>query len=339
MVMHRHFSKGEPYKMSDTVTLNSDQQNAVVRKTVQAFMQSVGVLKDDRVIQAFSGSSDLPQLTKDVFNVTQAVPEFDTLWQPSFRGVPLRRGQLDWEIADVSAGMTFELIPEGGKVKIYGITGSKVSVGINKYGMGIGITWEMVEGRKLYKFVDLMMQVRARLNNLWANTHYGLLATAALSAAVAWSGAATDPIVERDIATINTGYLTIGAAVKDKGYGDVANVPMLLYASPLLKARIMQAFRATSSDIVSGRVAFATGSTAGQVIEYNVVPYFTYNSNIPANKAVLVLPGQKIQNSVYLQELGLSEQDIQTLSDIRTYWTAYGAVVADTDQTAELAFA
>jgi len=323
------------------IVLNRKQQAMVLHKAIQSFMQSVGQqTPEGKIIQAFTGSSDLPILTKDVFNVTQTVPEFDTLWQASFRGVPLRRGQLSWEIADVSAGFTFDLVPEGGKCNFYSISGTKTDAKIQKYGMGIGITWEMIEGRKLYAFVDLMMQVRAKLNTLWADTHYGLLATAAATNAVAWQGGATDPILSRDIKTINVGYTTIGLATKDSGYGDVANAPMLLYASPLLKDRLMQAFRATSNDIVSGRTVGAATTTAdGVIVEYNVIPRFSWNGNIPANKAIMVLPGNKIQNSVYLRELGLSERDIETLSELRTYWTAFGAIVADADQTAELAFA
>ena len=321
------------------IVLNRKEQGIVMHKAIQCFMQSVAIKdKNDKIIQAFAGSSDLPVLTKDVFNVTQVMPIFDTFWQESFKGIPLRKGQLEWEIVDVQAGFTFSLIPEGGKVKFYGISGEKTSVKIAKYGMGTEITWETIEGRKLYAFVDMLGQVRARLNNLWADTHYGLLATASLSALVTWQGTATDPIVERDTATINKGYETIGNACKAKGYGDTANAPMILYASPLLKARIMQAFRATSVDIIRGRQAGAGSSKAGQIIEYNVMPRFTWNSNIVTNKAILVLPGNKIQNSVYLRELGLSEKDIETLSELRTYWTAFGAVVGDTDQTAELSF-
>lgn len=341
LLVHMRENPEEDYVLDKkkNIVLNRKQQGAVLQKAIQAFMQSVAVKdQDGKIIQAFSGSSDLPVLTKDVFNVTQEVPNFDTLWQASYRGVPLRRGQLSWEIADVSAGFSFELIPEGGKVKFHSISGATADAKIAKYGMGIGVTWEMIEGRKLYAFVDLLMQTRAALNILWADTHYGLLATAAATVPVAWQGAATDPIIDRDIATINVGYTTIGDATKDKGYGDTANMPMLLYASPLLKARLMQAFRATSSDIVSGRRDGAASSVAGQVVEYAVTPRFSWNTNIPADKAIMVLPGNKIQNSVYLRELGLSERDIETLSELRTYWTAFGAIVGDADQTAELAF-
>jgi hypothetical protein len=341
LYLHMNDNPDDDYVLNKKkgIVLNRKEQGTVLQKAIQAFMQQVAVQDEQgKIIQAFGGSSDLPVLTKDVFTVTQAMPVFDTFWQESFKGIPLKKGQLEWEIADVAAGFTFDLIPEGHKVRFYGISGDTTSARIQVYGMGIGITWQMREGRKLYKFVDLMGQVRAKLNTLWADTHYGLLATAALSAPVTWQGVVTDPIVERDIATINKGYETIGNACKAKGYGDTANAPMIIYTSPLLKARLMQAYRATSSDIIKGRVAGASSSVAGQVIEYNVTPRFTWNSNIPANKAVMVLPGNKNQNSVYLRELGLSEQDIETLSELRTYWTAFGAIVADTDQIAELAF-
>ena len=339
LVCHMNEQPDEPYTINDSVSLNRKQQARLLRKSVQAFIHSeAGSIEDGKkIIQAFSGSSDLPQLTKDVFNVVNTVPNFDTLWQPSFRGVQLRRGQLDWEIADVAMGLTFELIPEGDKCKFYSVSGNKVIVGIEKYAAGIGVTWEMIEGRKLYQFIDQMNQVRSRLFLLWANIHYGLLATAALVAPLAWQGAATDPTMARDIATLNIGYTTIGNAVKDKGYGDSANVEMLLYVSPLLKARIMQAMRATTADVVP-RVTTLGSAIDGQTVEFNVTPKFTWNANIPANKGVLVLPGNKIQNAAYMQELSLSEKDISTLSEMRSYWSAFGATIADTTQTAELSF-
>jgi hypothetical protein len=40
-----------------------------------------------------------------------------------------------------------------------------------------------------------------------------------------------------------------------------------------------------------------------------------------------------------MRELGLSKQEIESLNELRTYWTAFGAVVADKDQVYELAFA
>ena len=315
------------------VVLNYRQQGTLLNRSIQAFMQGVGSKEGERTIQAFEGSAELPVLTKDVFNVTQAVPVFDLAWQAAFQGIQLQKGELSWEIADVSSGITFRLIPEFDKVDFYSLSGEKEVVPVQKYGAGLGLTWEVMEGRKLYQFVDQMLQARARLYELWANTHYALLDAAGALNIIAWQGAATDPVVDRDIATINLAYETLGNACKAKGYGDMANAPMLLYALPSRKARIMQALRATSVDMIRGRhSAVATGAFAGQTVEYNITPYFTWNANIVAATPVLVLPGNKIQNSMYMQEMGLSERDIESLIELRTYWTAFGATVADTDQ-------
>jgi len=332
LVVHMRENPGTDYVFDSkkNISLKPMQQGSVLRKSIQSFIQSSGMVSGDKVIQAFSSSADLPQLTKDMFNVTQAVPEFDTLWQQAYKGIQLKKGQLSWEVADVADGLTFSLVPEGGKAKIFGVSGTKSTVSIEKYGAGIGVTWEMVEGRKLYQFIDQMNAVRTKLNELWADIHYGLLGTAGLSNTIAYGSGTTT--LEKDINTINTGYTTISGDTKDKGYGDVANAAMVLYFAPTLKARIMQALRATNSDIVKG------GTNGAGRVEFNVLPATTWNSAIATDKALMVLPGNKIQNSIYMQELGLNERDIMTLSDIKTYWSAFGAVVADGKQVALLSF-
>ena len=311
------------------IVLNPKQQLGVMRKSIQAFIHGLGDEKTK--IQAFSGSSDLPELTKDVFTVTNTVNNFDIHWQNAFRGVRLGKGELSWEIADVATGLAFEEIPEGGKIKYESVSGNKVIASILKYGTGLGLTWEIIEGRKLYAFINKLEQLRAKLYDIWGTIHYGLLATAAALNAVAWQGSGTN--LERDIETINYAANLLADANKDKGYGDTANARLIMFVSPKLRARMNAAFRATSAQLAQG------GTANGEVIDFNIDIYYTYTSQIAANKSLLVLPGQKIQNSVYLRELGLTRQEIESLSQLMTWWTAFGAVVADTDQCYQLSFA
>ncbi len=311
------------------IMLNRKQQGAVMRKSIQAFIHGVAMpLSKDRKIQAFTGSSDLVQLTKDVFNVTQAVPNFDLNWQQAFKGVPLKKGQLSWEICDVNSGQNFELIPEGGKIQFGSIEGTKEIVDIQKYGMGIGVTWETIEGRKLYKFWDQLTDTRAKLYGLWADVHYGLLATAATANQVSHQAGTTT--LDKDIATLNKGAQDIGEANKDKGYGDTANARFLFYATPKLRTRINQALRVTTSESVN---------KDGQIVDAQIDPYYTYNSQIPANKGLLILPMNKIQNSVYLREKSFSKEQMESMNQLKAYWTAFGAAIGDNDQCYELAFA
>lgn len=309
-----------------------DQEKAL-QKSIQAFMHAPVAGSATRPIQAFAGSSDLPEMTKDVFNVNMQTPNFDLLWAECFRGVNLMKGQLSWEIATVDTGIAFKLIPEGAKVEYADIAGDKVTVSIQKYGAGLGVTWETVEGRKLYKFVQVMEDARAKLYQLWADIHYGLIAAAGVTNQIAWQGVGTDRTIDRDIATINKGCADLGEGVKDSGYGDTANARFLLYVSPRLRGRMTAAMAATSA-LMAG-----SGAGAGTVVDFNVDVKTSWNAAVPSNKGLLVLPGNKIQNSVYLREMGLSRMEQESLNELRTYWTAFGAVVADTDQVYELAFA
>lgn len=106
--------------------LSSYDMSRAVNKAIQAFMLPYQEI-DSKKIQAFSGSSDLPPLTRDVFNVTMQTPNFDLLWQESFKGVELTQDQLDWEIATVDTGLTFKIIPEGGKIEFSDIGGEVVT--------------------------------------------------------------------------------------------------------------------------------------------------------------------------------------------------------------------
>ena len=333
VVQHRREHPGEAYTKFKSGPLNANEQDVFIRRALQAFIHGVADINSTGLVsvQAFAGSSDLPKLTKDVFDVTTKVDNFDLAWQDSFKGIPLRKGQLSWEITDVEQAITFKQIPEGGKVEFGSFTGDKVTASVHKYGAGVGMTWEIIEGNKLYAFVERLEVTRAKLYGLWADVHYGLLNAGAAQNTVSWQGTSTDKQIDRDIATLNQAAYTIGNACKNKGYGDTANAPMLLYISPQYKARINAALKTGQSDIV---VSGGKGVSVNWPIEVR----YTFNSKIAANKGVLVLPGHKIQNAVYLRELGLSKQEIDSLNELRTYWTAFGAVVADDEQCAQLSF-
>ncbi len=303
------------------------QQTRIFRKAIQAFIHKVATGTKEKAIQAFSGSTDVTKLTKDVFNVTGATPNYDLGWQRVFRGIRLMKGQLNWEIADVAEYSEFELTPEGAKCKIGSASGSSIIVGIKKYSKGIGFTWEMMEGRQLYRFIEQLLGLRDKLYLLWANIHYGLLGVAAATNPISWQAGTNN--IDRDIATINLAAATITSATKDKGYGDTAQAQLVMYVSPLLRDRMDAALKATRQELVMG------GAKQSAPVSWLVDVVYTYNSNIPVNKFVMVLPGNKIQNAVYMQELGLTETSIETLSKINTYWTAFGAIVADNDQCAE----
>jgi hypothetical protein len=325
-------TSGLPYTKFEK-PLNPQQQELYLSKSIQCFMHGLADVETGGQvkIQAFGGSSDLPAITKDVFDVTVKVDSYDLGWQKAFKGIQLQEGQLEWEIDDAEQIITFEEILEGGKIQYGEFTGSVAYGKIKKYGAGLAITWELLHGKKLYKFVDRMEITRAKLYEKWANVHYGMLNTAAAAHAITWQGDVADSQLVRDIATLNHAAYTMANLLKNKGYGDMANAPMILYISPKYRARINAAIKATQADVIR-----AGGD--GDIVDWPIEPVFTFDSRITADKGDLVLPGHKIQNSVYLRELGLARQEIESLAELRTYWSAFGATVADTEQCSQLSW-
>ena len=358
LVEHSSKHPWKTFKMKDdegnTIELDSELQNSVIHRTVQNYIHDSATILEEEIperkssatekktIQAFAGTPDLPVLTKDVFNVSTWAPEFDTYWQEAFRTVELMQGELSWEIGAASSPIVMDIVPEGGEAKIYKFEGVLTQAEVFLRGAGLGFTWQVMHNRKIMRFIDNMERVRAAYYKTWADAHYGLLATAAKTAVsgatgstasqqVTWqnpTGNTQMRVVDRDIATIDAGYYAIGEAVKDKDYSsEVANTEMLLYASPRLRGRINNAIRQQMNP------------EAQSILNSMIRPIYTFTSKIDANTALLVLPGNKIQNAVYLQELGMSERKPLTLDTIYTYWTAFGAIVADSDQCALLNFA
>ena len=321
-----------PWKTSGgkELMLDAREQRSLLRMSIQAFIHGHGLELDNKKrIQAFSGSSDLPEITTNVWNAQQDQPDYDIFWSEAFRSIPLKKGQLKWTVANVSSGSAFELIPEGGKVKLFGISGAQFTVPIAKYGMGTGVTWELMEGRELYLFWDALMDTKAKLYDNWADTHYGLLATAGATNQITYQGDAADGQLSRDIQTLNYGLNSISKANKDKSFGAPTAMKFKLYPDPDLEERIEAAFKWSGGNQATTQV-----TTAPTVKKRSVSRFYSYNSNITASTALLVIPGGKIQNAVYMKDKSLSKDEIESLNQVKTYWTAYGAIVGDNDQVA-----
>lgn len=332
MVCHTVEKPNEDFEIKGHV-LNPIETRVVVGKQIQAFLMESSSIVGKKKIQAFGVSTDISEITTSVWNATQEEENFDLNWSMAFRTIPVRKGQLEWTIGNVSSGVAFKLLEEGEKVDFYGISGTKQTVTIDLYGAGLILTWRTIEGRDLATFYQNLVDFRAKRQKLYADTHYGLLATAGALNAVAWQGVSTDSQVSRDIATINKARSDMAVALKDKGYGDTANARYLLYYNDNMRERIAAAMRVTSAALVAG------GANQGaQEMYANIRPFSTLNTNISATTAIMVLPGQKIQNSMYMQEKVFERQDGDSMNYLKSSFTAFGAAVGDSDQCSTLSF-
>jgi hypothetical protein len=294
---------------------------------LQAFLKKPKKIYD-KAIQAVGVSTDFEIITKESFNVTIESDNFDMGWEQAFRQVPLGKNQDSWEIYNVSNSLTFYKVEEGQRLECAGLVGTKASAYVDYYGGAIGWTDKMIRFRKVPAMIDMAGIFRNKFWTNKANNHYALLATAAALNTIAYQGVAADGQLRRDVQTLNFGAFTLGDVNKDKGYGDMANAPLILYANPFDEDRIEAAFRATTSDAARGGL-----NIGQQLTRRRIKRIYTYNSNIVAGTPILVLPGQKMQKADAMTPTVFTQDvDVLTLNRVQAVWAIYGAIVGDSDQ-------
>jgi hypothetical protein len=312
---------------------------AQVVSTLQAFVNKPRTLVKKKIqamrkqIQAVAVSTDFQILTKDAFNVTVEEDNFDLGYEPAFRQVTLGRGQDTWEIYNVVNGIHFFKVEEGQRIQVDEISGSLVRAAVDYYGGALGYTDRMIRYRKIPAMLDRAMLFR---NKFWSNkadNHYLLLATAGAIAGqtTALQGAAADGSLRRNVKTINKAAFDLTDRLKDKGYGDMATAPLLMYANPFDEDAIEAAFRITTN--AQGGAA----NSGEQITRRRIRRIYTYNSNIVSGSPLLVLPGQKIQKADAMQPTTFTApKDPLTLNELQAVWAIYGAIVADSEQVQKL---
>jgi len=277
-------------------------------------------------LQAFGTSADFDDLLRGAFNVTTESLNYDMFWQEAFRKVEVGANRNFWQIYTVASGLAFQKVPEGGRVQVDKLTGDKVQVFVEKYGGALGWTDEMIRFREVAAINDKALEFANKFYSYQADQFYTLLAAASALNITAYQGVVADGELQRDIQTINQAIYDISDANKDKGYGDAANAPLVIYANLLDQRRIEPAFQVSANSLA------AAGRT-GQSIMRNVRRYYTMNTAIVSGAPVLVMPGQKIQWAEVLPPTTFTDKvDILTLNMAQSVWSYYGGAVGDTDQ-------
>jgi hypothetical protein len=313
---------------------NDEKASAKCKVGLQAFMHEpltqkakIQALSEKIRTQAFTVSTDLPLLTGESFSLVNAEQNFDLGYEQAFQPIPRVQGKRYWSYITTQNGLTFIKVPEGGKIAVVGLSGDKVFFQTDKYGGAIGWTYEAIEGREIMQLVNLANIFRNRYYENKANIHYTLLQAAAATNAVTAYDAGADGQLRRDIRTINAAILTLTTRLLNKGYGDMANAGVIIYANRALEGRINAAMRA-STDNMSNVTAGAEMITSRPI---KIV--YTYNTAIAANRPIVLLPGWGFQRMDYMMPTAFTDkQDILSLNIAQAVWGDYGAGVADTDQ-------
>lgn len=300
---------------------------------LQAFVQKPVAEKKriqalQKQLHAVSVSTDFDLLTTNAFNVTIEEDNFDMGYEMAFQAVPRDADKDFWELGTIVNGVTFRKMNEGERVEVDTITGSKVNAYVDYYGGALGFTDKAIRFRKLALMLDAARAFRNKFYKNKADNHYLLLATAAALNVIAYQGVGTQTQVQRDVLTINEAAFQIGDRNKDKGYGDMASAPLILYANPQDENRIEAAFRVTTAALASNGV-----DAGASITQRPIRRVYTYNANIVAGHPLLVLPGRKNQfNEAMAPTTYNAPTDPLTLNTVQAVWSIYGAAIGDTDQ-------
>lgn|SRR5512136_80392 len=308
------------------------KEKAMVKGVLQAFTvmpyrkREVIIQAYQKAIQAFGVSTDFTKLPRGAFDLTIETLNFDMGYERAFKTVPLDMNTLSWTIYTAYNGITIHKVIEGGRLRVDEISGDHVEIECYYYGGALGFTDKMIRARQIAAMIDRAEAFRNKLYENKATNHYALLAAAALLHVTAYQGAVADGELQRDIKTINQAAYNLTNRCKNKGYGDMANAPLLLYANPLRKNRVLAALNATTAML-------SAAGRSGTAVNYTIEPIWTFNSALTAANPILVLPGNKIQKAEAMAPTTYeAPQDVLTLNKTYAVWNIYGAAIGDDDQ-------
>lgn len=305
-----------------------------VNKVIGAFMRRPEK-RWKEVSHNFMTSSDIPVSVTDTASIFRNVGNYDMGWEQAYMDVQLEEGRDFWEIEDMTSGLTFRKVPEGGRIQVEGLAATLAIARCDSYGGAIGWTDQMIRYRRFPAMQAKAEYFRDEMLKDKAKRHYSLLAGTITSGRTTSYDTAGSTVVEKDINTLNAAGLAMVTRLKDAYVGDPLMQEMILYVNPTLWARISRALRQIGQDV------------PGQPprVPYNIRYVITQNSYLTstsgsstATDALLVLPGYKNQKATAMEPTSYFDFDIQTRTYVQAVWTDYGAA-AEGQQIQKVLFA
>lgn len=247
--------------------------------------------------------------------------ELDVGWQQffttrDFSGTPAP----GFRVREVSSGLTFNKRAEGGRARIYAITGTEAYVSFDTYGGGLEFDQAWFMDQEWWLVEDTAAEFRSAWYRDKAAIMYGLIGAIAAGYNIAYDAVEATEL-GKDIATINTAAAALLTALKALGYSVTANSSLLILSPIQLKARLNRALAATN--LLPG------ASSVSLQIEYNVQPVYSMNVlNAGAactDKWYLGLPGLKNKLGEKMPLTVFSDFKIESFVTTTVGWGRYGA--------------
>lgn len=307
------------------------RQPVVYQKNFRMASQAFANTGDSKAaMQAFATSGDFPDSVLEVMRQYQETTFFDTGYEQIFDMINLRNANRNgFDILDVEDGLTFALVPEGLKAKLFKFSGTKTSVTCDMYGGGLQWSRRLFDDREYWTIEKNAIAFRNKAYSSKATNFYALLEAVAATHDLAWQAvtpAALPNTAEnynaiRDVNTINKACEQILDHVKGSGYGVTPNTEFVILAPIQFKTRLPRALGMVQQPFA--------GSTTYQA--YNVRIIYTLMLT-DTTKYYVILPKQKILGADRMDLTIYSQFDPLVYGDLAVGWMRYGGAIGDITQ-------
>jgi hypothetical protein len=319
-----------------------DLSSAIGRKkffgAICAYVQAPGIIQQ-KMFRAgttqFTTSSDFPVDIKELIDrYHMGIEEIDTGYleffqERNFAGTTAS----GFRVREVSSGLTFEKRAEGGRAKIYRVSGTEVFVSFDTYGGGLEYDQAWFDDQEWWAIEDQTVEFTSGWYRDKATVMYGLIGNLTSSNNVAWDTAGSNQL-EKDINTLNTAAAGLLTAMKTAGWAVTPATPIKVLSPIELRGRLQRALAAQ----------YITPATAGAhlKVEYNITPVYSMNvQNAGAaatDKWYMGVPGLKTKIGEKMPLTVFTEFNARAFATTAVGWGRYGAYFNE-DQFRRLATA
>ncbi len=280
--------------------------------------------------QAFGTSADFPTSVLEVMRKYQLTTYFDTAYEQVFDILDMRNSNRNsFEILDIQDALSFSLVPEGMKAKVYGMSGEKATVSLDMYGGGLSWSRRLFDDKEYWTIENNAIAFRNKWYSTKASNFYALIEALGAAQNIAWQNPDPAGVANtnenytciRDIETINLACQTILVNCRNKGYGITPNTEFKILAPIQLKGRLSRAL-----GLVQQPFAGSVSRTY-----YNVSPIYTLSLEA-TDVYYVILPKQKLLGANRQDLTIFSKFDELSYSEIAVGWGRYGGAIGDSEQ-------
>lgn len=225
-----------------------------------------------------------------------------------------------FRMRQVSSGLTFSKRPEGGRARIYRVTGTEQFVSFDTYGGGLEFDQAWFEDQEWWLIEDTAAEFRSAWYRDKATVFYTLIGALGAGYNVAYDATGSTQL-DKDINTLNTAAAELLTALKNSGYA-VTPQSTLRCLSPIqLRGRLQRALAAQ----------YITPATEGASlkVEYNITPVYSMNVLNAGSAATdiwyLGLPGLKNKVGEKMPLTIFTDFKAEAYATTTVGWGRYGA--------------